>query len=383
MTFISYAQNLEDVMLWRALKDVEGGFYIDIGAQDPIVDSVSHAFYERGWRGIHVEPTEQYAEKLRVARPDEQVIQCAISSSKQALSFYEFKDTGLSTASEAIASEHQNAGFECKKTEVAVLTLDNLLESVGNRPVHWLKLDVEGSERDVLSGWISSQNRPWILVIESTKPLSQEETHQDWEDFVLTKGYQYVYGDGLNRFYLSPSHLELSAAFRYPPNYFDNITLCRTVHAESRADAAESAAKEAIHRASLADERAKRAEQIAQRAFVKEQQYLARCDAYERELKAILKSASWQITKPLRWGWDSGLRIRERGWQGVSDSLASLPLNTKLRSTAATLASRIGERKPNTKQAGPTPSIDGLSPRGSYIYTQLIRAFEQGSGQDS
>ena len=49
---ISYAQNFEDVMLWRALKHVERGFYIDIGAQDPVVDSVSLAFYEQGWRGV-------------------------------------------------------------------------------------------------------------------------------------------------------------------------------------------------------------------------------------------------------------------------------------------------------------------------------------------
>ena len=41
MTFISYAQNFEDVMLWRALKHVEKGFYVDVGAQDPVVDSVS------------------------------------------------------------------------------------------------------------------------------------------------------------------------------------------------------------------------------------------------------------------------------------------------------------------------------------------------------
>ena len=48
-SLISYAQNFEDVMRWRALKDVKNGFYIDIGAQDPIVDSVSLFFFERGW----------------------------------------------------------------------------------------------------------------------------------------------------------------------------------------------------------------------------------------------------------------------------------------------------------------------------------------------
>jgi hypothetical protein len=50
MIFTSYAQNFEDVLLWAALKDVNSGFYIDIGVQDPEKDSVSLAFYEKGWR---------------------------------------------------------------------------------------------------------------------------------------------------------------------------------------------------------------------------------------------------------------------------------------------------------------------------------------------
>ena len=59
--FVSYAQNFEDIMLYRALKHVQSGFYIDIGAYDPVIHSVSLAFYERGWRGIHVEPNPHYA----------------------------------------------------------------------------------------------------------------------------------------------------------------------------------------------------------------------------------------------------------------------------------------------------------------------------------
>lgn len=56
MTFISYAQNFEDVRLWRALKQFEHGFYIDVGANDPSHDSVTKAFYDHGWHGINVEP---------------------------------------------------------------------------------------------------------------------------------------------------------------------------------------------------------------------------------------------------------------------------------------------------------------------------------------
>jgi len=49
VTFISYAQNHEDVLLYRALKGVGKGFYIDVGANDPEEDSVTKAFYDRGW----------------------------------------------------------------------------------------------------------------------------------------------------------------------------------------------------------------------------------------------------------------------------------------------------------------------------------------------
>jgi hypothetical protein len=43
-------------MLWRALSTVRDGFYIDIGAGDPDRDTVTRAFYERGWQGINIDP---------------------------------------------------------------------------------------------------------------------------------------------------------------------------------------------------------------------------------------------------------------------------------------------------------------------------------------
>ena len=69
MTFISYAQNFEDIMLWRALKHIENGFYIDVGAWSPDLDSVTRAFYERGWRGINVEPNPEFHAQLLARRP--------------------------------------------------------------------------------------------------------------------------------------------------------------------------------------------------------------------------------------------------------------------------------------------------------------------------
>ena len=43
-SFVSHAQNREDVLLWRALNDVEQGRHIDLGAAEPVTDSVTYAF---------------------------------------------------------------------------------------------------------------------------------------------------------------------------------------------------------------------------------------------------------------------------------------------------------------------------------------------------
>src|SRR5438128_4041408 len=125
--FTSYAQNFEDVMLWRALKGVPNGFYIDVGAQDPVIDSVSMGFYEQGWRGVHIEPVAFYAERLRKQRPDETVIQAALGATERTLTFFEFPETGLSTADRVIAVRHEQAGYPVREVVVACVTLTEVL----------------------------------------------------------------------------------------------------------------------------------------------------------------------------------------------------------------------------------------------------------------
>ena len=120
---ISYAQNFEDVMLWRALSHVVNGCYVDVGAQSPDTDSVSRMFYEHGWRGVHVEPTPQYANLLRDRRPDEVVLQVAVSDQPGILQFFNIADTGLSTTDPAIAAEHREAGFNVSDVRVPALSL--------------------------------------------------------------------------------------------------------------------------------------------------------------------------------------------------------------------------------------------------------------------
>jgi FkbM family methyltransferase len=230
----SYAQNFEDVMLWRALGHIQNGRYIDIGAQDPVVDSVSLAFHEHGWKGVHVEPTPHYAEMLRQQRPGDEIIQAAISTEAGVIKFFEIPQTGISTGDPTIAQQHRERGFDVREITVVSITLASIFKSCEEIEIHWLKIDVEGFEKQVLSSWSPSQVRPWVVVVESTLPLTQTESHETWEPILLGYGYTAVYFDGLNRYYISNVHPEIRSAFLSPPNVFDgfsvNGTASTTIH---------------------------------------------------------------------------------------------------------------------------------------------------------
>ncbi|MHC5827470.1 MAG: FkbM family methyltransferase, partial [Nostoc sp.] len=89
MTFISYAQNLEDVLLNRVFKHKINGFYIDVGALHPTVDSVTKAFYDRGWSGINIEPIKENCNIFQKERPKDINLNIALSNSEGNLDFFE------------------------------------------------------------------------------------------------------------------------------------------------------------------------------------------------------------------------------------------------------------------------------------------------------
>lgn len=221
--FTSYAQNFEDVRLRRAFSDVPQGRYLDIGTQDPVMDSVSLAFYELGWRGIHVEPTPTYASKMRSARPDETVVEAAVSTLPGPIQFFEIPGTGISTGMPDIAERHAHAGWESRTISVPTVTLAKLFDMMGDAPIQWLKIDVEGMEADVIKSWGDHPARPAALVIEATAPNTQIATHDAWYEMVLCRGYRDVLFDGLSRYFVHEAHAERGDALALSPNIFDGF----------------------------------------------------------------------------------------------------------------------------------------------------------------
>lgn len=287
MNFISYAQNYEDVMLWRSLKHIEKGFYIDVGANDPVQDSLTKAFYDRGWNGINIEPVGEWFEKLCLNRPRDINLQVAAGDHDGDLSLFEIVGTGLSTANKDYAKRHaEDQGYQVRELIVPVQTLTSILLEHNISDIHFLKIDVEGGEEAVLKGLDLSAIRPWIILIEATQPQTEVLDYQRWEFILLEKNYQFVYFDGLNRFYVADEHSYLSSTFSSPPNPWDRYERAGEYEARQQVKALATQLE------------AKKAELQLRLDELKAQQAISQ--SLNLSLEDVYNGRSMKITAPLR-----------------------------------------------------------------------------------
>lgn len=213
---ISYAQNREDIILSAFFSDVEEGFYVDIGAFDPIEDSVTKYFYDRGWSGINVEPNKKLFTRLQKERPRDINLNLGISNRKGTLEYREYIDgKGLSTFSDDVKKSYETnkTGQPVKNYKditIEVTTLKNIFKEHNVKKIHFLKVDVEGYEYEVLESNDWSKYRPEVICIESN------HIFKDWPAFLKENDYKKVFNDGLNDYYVDlKSSTDRWANFKY------------------------------------------------------------------------------------------------------------------------------------------------------------------------
>ena len=234
--FISYSQNFEDVLLNRVFADKEKGCYIDVGAQHPLYDSVTKAFYDRGWQGINIEPVKEYYELLAQERTRDLNLNLAVGETESELDFFELEGTGLSTFDHETASRlAQEGNYKINSYHVPVVKLATICEEHLNCPIDFLKIDVEGWEEKVILGNDWAHFRPTVILLEATIPNSPTRAETNIHDILQGQNYQKVYFDGLNDYYLANESSELIRHFATPPNVFDKFITYHLSTARSHA----------------------------------------------------------------------------------------------------------------------------------------------------
>ena len=169
------------------------GFYVDIGAFDPVQFSNTNLFYQRGWKGINIEPNPDNFTRFKKLRPRDTNLNIGISDKSEKLIYYKFNAPALNT----FDSEHAemwNQSADYKITERIEVQTDTLL-SVFNKhlpagqEIDFMSVDCEGFDLKVIQSNDWSVYRPELLLVEES--IFDNNTLEDSEIYKYLKSVQY------------------------------------------------------------------------------------------------------------------------------------------------------------------------------------------------
>ena len=297
---ISWAQHWEDVRLWRVLRQRTPGFYVDVGAMDPVIDSVTKVYYEHGWHGIDIEPHPAFAAALRAARVRDVVEETAASDTNGSVAFHLIVtgggvDTGLSTVVERHARRHATDGMSIRTIDVRTAPLSELLagtQAEDPSTFHFLKIDVEGREAAVVRGAHLDRFRPMVILIEAREPNRAIDAYGESEDVLLRSGYRFSTDDGINRWYVREDEADVCDVLALEINPVTDGTPRRWADVEKEAGLQAEVGRLEARIAGL------EAEAATLHASSRRTQ-----DELERlteDLRSVQRSRSWRLTAPLR-----------------------------------------------------------------------------------
>ena len=220
---ISYAQNAEDIRVWRAFRDQDptGLTYVDVGANEPRHLSITASLYDQGWRGLLIEADPDHAEELRIHRPHDTVVECAAADHDGVLTFHRVPGTGLGTLAAKEAEVAAGRGFETSTFDVPTRKLSAILDDNNVTTIHFMSIDVEGAESSVLAGLDFDRHRPWVLCVEAVLPGTSVRSHESWETAITDHSYVFAAFDGVNAWYVANEHSALIASVATPFNAID------------------------------------------------------------------------------------------------------------------------------------------------------------------
>lgn len=204
-----YSQYLEDYILSLVFKTVEKGHYIDVGANNPNQDSVTKYFYSRGWRGINIEPVHKRYLELIKYRPNDVNLNIGIAEHSDTLflSVIFPKNNNnadvLSTFDPTVLKKAVQDGYSFESFSVPVNPLNKVLKAHPLQPIHFIKIDVEGMEGEVLKSIDLSKYRPWVFIVEAVEPRTFIRSDEKWKKTLLQHHYIEVMFDGLNAYYVA------------------------------------------------------------------------------------------------------------------------------------------------------------------------------------
>lgn len=212
----TFSQYGEDQVFKLLFQPGIVGTYVDVGSHHPAKGSNTFYLYNRGWRGVTIDPNPVFAEGYRKLRPDEPHLVEGVSPDGGELTYFEFADSVFNTLSADRADELQRMGKTFIGTQqVPCRSLEAIVdECLADRQIDLLSVDCEGFDRMVIESLNLQRHRPTVMIVEDYDRLrsfrdgaGQSELH----DFLSDEGYCPVAQLAFSSIYVSRNCRELMA----------------------------------------------------------------------------------------------------------------------------------------------------------------------------
>ncbi|MHB9293771.1 hypothetical protein Holit_02901 [Hollandina sp. SP2] len=174
------------------------GFYVDIGAFHPKRYSVTRIFYERGWRGINIEPNPHAIKVFDRIRKRDINLNLGVADETGELNYYFWgkDDTSNTFDSEYYEAWSKQRGHGAKEIiKIKVDTLNNIFKKhlPESTSIDFLTIDVEGYEFRILRSLDYDKYAPKLILVED---LGFYNKNKDFMDFKETEMYKFMNGKG-------------------------------------------------------------------------------------------------------------------------------------------------------------------------------------------
>ena len=157
----------EDLEVIKIFKNIDNGFFVDIGCYHPLQLSNTYLLYKKNWRGINVDLSEFSIDLFNSIRSEDININSAVSSSEGQVTYYfQKKISQLGTLKIDEAKKRMQGDIKEKQMKSQRLTTIINNTRYNNRKIDFLNIDAEGSDFDVLNSLDFNIYRPKLICIE-------------------------------------------------------------------------------------------------------------------------------------------------------------------------------------------------------------------------
>jgi FkbM family methyltransferase len=186
----SFASAGEDMILRHLVgSDRMDGFYVDVGAFDPVRGSNTYFFYLNGWRGINVEARPGSRALFDRVRPRDTNVEVGVSKERGELTYYFIgEDSTMNSFSREFLEHIDMLGEVKREIAVPVVPLSEVLERhlPAGQAIDFLSVDVEGHDLQALESNDWRRFRPRFVVVEDKEV---EADRSEIVRFMRSRGY--------------------------------------------------------------------------------------------------------------------------------------------------------------------------------------------------